>query len=813
MATYQDERALKRRGAAPAAPAGDRRPRDSEAGFSVVGHRTPLLDGRSKAAGQAVYADDIRLPGTLVCKILRSRWTHARIERIDTSRAAALPGVHAVMVGSDAPEKFGVLPISQDETALATDRIRHMGEGIAAVAADDEATALLALSLIEVQVTELPAFLRKQDSVRELRPGEEKLHEHGKGNTNVHKRVEQDFGDSAAAFAAADVVVEGTFEFAGITHAFTEPIAALAQFTPEQRLVLWTSQQVPHYTHLALSKVLGLPMHRIRVIKPCVGGGFGGKSDPFPHEMVVCWLAMKTGRPVRILFDREEVFFSNHGRHPTTTTGRLALNKDGQIAAMGIDALIDGGAFGSFGVVTAYYNGVLSHGPYRLPAFAYKGTRIYSNRPVSGAMRGHGSVNSRHVTECLLDEACQKLGLDPVGVRLRNLLPEFTTLVNGFRITSNGIRQCIETVARKSDWANKYGKLPYGRGIGIGCGFYISGSALPIHKSRLPMSTVHLKVDMDGGVTIHTGAADIGQGSDTMAAQVVAEVLGLPISRMRVVAVDTDMSPVDLGSYSSRVTFMNGLAAKRAAEGLRALLVGAAARISGYAPESFEMKDGWVMNRHWPEASVSYEDALEEALAGRGALQTSGSYTAPPMGQSYKGAGAGLSPTYSFTAYICELDVDPETGFVRPQKVWAAHDCGRVLNPLAVEGQLEGSIHMGLGQALCEEMDYNGGNLVNANLLDYRVPTPTQMPEIDLTLVESIDPEGPFGAKECGEGGLAPILPAVANAVYDAVGLRIRRLPLSPDVVLAAIEKKQREDQRAEPRRPAAAGPAVAAAS
>ena len=793
MATYQDERAWRTLDGELPKPR-DRRASDPEA-FNLIGQRLPLIDARSKVTGQAVYTDDISLPGMLVCKIMRSPWAHARINAIDTSAARALPGVHAVMVGADAPVTFGVLPISQDETALAVERIRHVGEGIAAVAADSEEIANQALALIEWDVTELKPFVKRKDSLRPLRDDEEALHAHCKEG-NIHKRVEQSFGEPEDAFAKADFVAEGSFEFQGITHGFTEPIAAVAHWSPDGRLTLWTSQQVPHYTHMAVAKVFELPMHRIRVVKPAVGGGFGGKSDPFPHEMVVTWLARETGRPVKILFDREEVFFSNHGRHPTSTTVKMAMSRDGSITAMDVDALIDGGAFGSFGVVTSYYNGVLSHGPYRLPSFKYRGTRVYSNRPVSGAMRGHGSVNTRMCTETLLDELCDQAGLDPIEVRLQNLLPEYCTLINGFRITSNGIKECIEAVAGKSDFANKRGKMPYGRGIGIGCGFYISGSALQIHKSRLPQSTVHLKVDMDGGITIHTGASDIGQGSDTMAAQVVAEVLGLPISMMRVIAVDTDLSPIDLGSYSSRVTFMNGNAAKRAAEALRTHFIEAASRISGYAVESFEMREGYVYNRHWPEASVKYMDALEEALAHKGALATSGCYEAPPMGAQYKGAGAGLAPTYSYTAYVCELEVDDETGFITPLKVWAAHDCGRALNPIAVEGQIEGSIHMGLGQVLSEEMDYNGPNMLNANLLDYRIPTASQMPELDVTLVESIDPEGPFGAKECGEGGLAPILPAVANALYDAVGVRPRKLPLTPDVVLAAIEKKAREDRR-----------------
>ncbi|MBN95549.1 MAG: hypothetical protein CL928_16025 [Deltaproteobacteria bacterium] len=796
MGTYQNKRAFREVANDLPDPDGDRRQDDSK--FNLIGKRTPLIDARDKVTGQAIYTDDIQLPGMLICKIFRAPWAHARIDKIDTSKAEALPGVHAVMIGTDAPIKFGVLPISQDETALAVDKVRHQGEGVFAVAAESEALALEAFDLVDIEVTQLKPFLNKKDSVRDIRDDEEKIHEHCRYDNNIHKRVEQEFGDPSGAFENAAYTAHASFEFQGVTHAFTEPIAAIAHWTPDERLVIWTSQQVPHYTHLALSKVLELPMHRIRVIKPVVGGGFGGKSDPFPHEMVVSWLAMKTGRPVKILFDREEVFFSNHGRHPTSTHVGMAVSDEGKITALDVDALIDGGAFGSFGVVTAYYNGVLSHGPYRIPSFKYRGTRVYSNRPVSGAMRGHGSVNSRLCSEVALDMICAEAGWDPVEVRLKNTLPEFTTLVNGFRITSNGIRECIETVARKSNWSDKHGKLPPGRGIGIGCGFYISGSALQIHKSRLPQSTVHLKIDMDGGVTIHTGASDIGQGSDTMAAQVVAEVLGLPMERMRVYAVDTDMSPIDLGSYSSRVTFMNGLAAKRAAEQIRDMLIEAAVSISGYAKESFELRDSWVYNRHWPDASVRYMDALEEALADRGALIASGSYTAPPMGLGYKGAGAGLSPTYSFTSYICELEVDAETGFITPCSIWAAHDCGRVLNPIAVEGQIEGSIHMGLGQVLCEEMDYLGPALVNGNLLDYRVPTPTQTPHMDVTLVESIDPEGPFGAKECGEGGLAPILPAVANAVYDAVGVRVKRLPMTPDVVLAAIERKARADRKQE---------------
>jgi 4-hydroxybenzoyl-CoA reductase alpha subunit len=782
--------------------------RDRDQDFNIVGQRLPMVDARAKVTGQGLYTDDMKLPGMLHCRLLRSAHPHARIVDLKTDEVLAMPGVVAVATADDAPTTFGVLPISKDEPTFAKGKAVHIGQPVAALAAEslEEADAAVRAWARAVEYETLLDFLTSKDSAREVRENEERIHAWGKRKDNVQKQVEQEFGPVDEGFAQAQVVREANFVFPGVTHAFTEPHATIAHFTGDGRLTVYSAQQVPHYLHMVLAEVLGMDMHRIRVVKPMVGGGFGGKSDPFPHEVAVAVLSRKTGRPVKIRFDREEVFLSNHGRHPTHTGIRLAVDKTGKILALDLDALIDGGAFGSFGVVTTYYNGVLSHGPYRLPAFRYRGRRTYTNKPPSGAMRGHGSVNSRHAFEVLLDEAAHELGMDPMDLRMGNLLPEHTTTINGFRITSNGIRQCLERVREASGWDERYGKLPYGRGLGVGCGFYISGSALQIHKSRLPQSTVHIKIDVDGGITVHTGAADIGQGSDTMVAQCVAEVLAVDMSRIRVKATDTDLAPVDLGSYSSRVTFMNGNAARRAAEQIRDMLLDAAARVTGYARELFVMRDGLVLNTHWPEHSLDFNEALREALADRGALIATGSYQSPPMGMTFKGAGAGLSPTYSFSAFVCELEVDPDTGFVRPLHVWAAHDCGRALNPVAVEGQIEGSVHMGLGQALMEDMDYLGGSLRNANLLDYKCIDPVFTPEIDVLIVESIDPEGPFGAKECGEGGLAPILPAVANAVFDAVGVRIHRLPLTPDVVLRALQRKRRSEDRERQRVAQAAG-------
>jgi 4-hydroxybenzoyl-CoA reductase alpha subunit len=762
-----------------------------------VGARVPLIDGVAKVVGSAVYTDDIKLPGMLIGKILRSPHAHAKIVSIDASEAEKISGVRAIVTGSSGMAKFGVLPISKDEVALAVEKAIYIGDCVAGVAAEDEEIALAACAALRVEYEVLDAFLKPEDSLREI-ARELKLHPETRHASNLQKEVSQSFGDVDAAFAKSAHVARGDFRFIGVTHAFTEPHCVIAHYEPTGRLTVWSATQVPHYLHRDLAAVMELPMHRIRVIRPMVGGAFGGKSDPFPHEMIAALLSRKTGRPVKIRFDREEVFLTNHGRHPTKTKMTVSCTEAGSITGLEIDALIDGGAWGSFGVVTTYYNGVLSVGPYRLENFRYRGRRVYTNKPPCGAMRGHGAVNSRFAYEVLIDELAEKCAIDPAEFRLRNLLGSNTTTLNGFRITSNGTEECIRRVVQASGWREKRGRLPYGEGMGIACGFYISGSALRINWNKVPQSTVHLKIDMDGGVTLHCMAAEIGQGSDTMLAQCVAEVLGLPIEWIRVFSSDSDTDPIDLGSYSSRVTFMAGTAARRAAETIRAKLCLAASRLTGYNAEGFDTRGAEVVYLPRPDIKVPYLDAVIEAIAGTGALIAKGCYhDAPPMGGTHKGAAAGLSPSYSFQAYVTHVKVDPETGFVRPQKVWAAHDCGKALNPLAVEMQIEGCLHMGMGQALMESFAYNKLNVTNANLLDYKIPSAIEMPEVEVFIVESNDPEGPFGAKEAGEGPLLPILPSIANAVTDAIGIRLFELPMTPDRVLAAIEAKKRAEATA----------------
>jgi 4-hydroxybenzoyl-CoA reductase subunit alpha len=765
---------------------------------STVGSRFPLIDSMEKSTGQGIYIEDMRFPDMLHARLVRSPTASMRIDSVDFSDAAEVEGFIAGLAPGEpgTGNTFGVLPISEDETPLPSPNALYSGALVAAVACETEVAAREAALKVRVNGEVLTPVLRPKDALKET---DTPIHANTVGGTNIHKAVDQEFGDVDGAFKGADVVTGGEYVFDGINHGFTEPIGCIAVPEANGRLSLYSATQVPHYLHRSLAKVLEMPMHRIRVYKPLVGGGFGGKSDPFPHEMVAALLARKTGRPVKMIFDRDEVFLNNHGRHPTEYKIKVAADREGRLLGLDAHSRIDGGAWGSFGVVTTYYNGVLSQGPYRLPSFRYSGRRVYTNKPASGAMRGHGAVNARYALETALDEMAEKLSLDPFDLRAQNALPANTTTLNHLRITSTGFLECLERARERSGWNDKFRKMPYGKGIGLGCGFYISGSALPIHRTRTPQSTVHIKIDVDGGVTIHSLAADIGQGSDTMLAQCVAEAMGVNMNRCRVFAKDTDTAPIDLGSYSSRVTFMAGNAALRAGEAIFRKLQRACASLTGKSAEGFvKSADEAYTHLDDPGVVVPFMDALREALADNGALIAKGAYRAPKLGGAFKGSGAGLSPSYSYQAFVAEVDVDAETGFVRVEKIWAAHDCGKALNRLAVEGQLEGSVHMGMGQALTEQMLYlNNGQLRNPSFLDYKIPSPVDTPEIEAIVVESNDPEGPLGAKECGEGALAPIIPAIGNAIYDAIGVRLHEVPMTPERVLKAIEQKRKAEEKA----------------
>jgi 4-hydroxybenzoyl-CoA reductase alpha subunit len=752
--------------------------------FALIGKPTPKIDGLAKATGTLQYADDIQLPGMLHAKTLRSPHAHARIRSVDVSAALALPGVHAVITGRDLPERYGVIPWTQDETALALEKVRFIGDPVAAVAAVDEDTANQALRLIKVEYEPLHAYFDPRESLVRHDPA---IHE-GKKDGNISKHVELVFGDVEGELKASDLVLEDDYTFHGTTHAAIEPHCAVATQAADGLLTVWSSTQITHYVHRALAKVLGLDPARIRVVQPALGGAFGGKSDPFSLEFCVAKLAMITGRPVKMLWTREEVFYAHRGRHPMQLHYRTGVTKDGRIRAVDARILIDGGSYSSFGLVTTYYSGQLLTGPYDFPTYRFHSTRVFTNKPPCGPKRGHGSVQPRFAFEVQLDEVAERLGLDPIELRRRNFQGGHTRTVNGQRITSNGFLKCLEEVERASGWQQRRGKLGRGRGLGIAGSMYISGTNYPVYPNEMPQAGIQIAAERSGRVTVFTGGNDIGQGSNSMVACIVAEELGLDLAQVRVVAADTDLCPVDLGAYSSRVTFMVGNAAIDAARKLRALIVDAVATEWKVEPARVRLINGRVIDLEDCARSISSAQALQITEARHDTLGTTGSYNTPKLGGDYRGGTIGASPAYSFTAHVVEVQVCEETGRIRVERCWIAHDCGRALNPMIVAGQMEGSAYMGIAEALLEEHGVNRFGLhAGPSLLDYRIPTAIDTPELAARIVESLDPEGPYGAKEAGEGPLHPSIPAISNAVFDAVGIRLRHLPFTPGKVLEQL--------------------------
>jgi 4-hydroxybenzoyl-CoA reductase alpha subunit len=757
----------------------------------VVGRPYPKVDAAAKVTGQTKFADDIFLPRMLHCKILRSKVAHARLLSVDVSQALAMPGVVAAATGRDFPIAFGILPVSQDEHALANERVRYVGDPVAAVAAIDEDVAFAALDAIEVAYEPLRSISSIEEAVATPSP---RIHDYGEGG-NFHKLVAMEFGDTDAGFARAEKIYEDLFFYDGSTHLPLEQHAAVADFGPDGKLTLWTSTQTPHYVHRALAKVLEMPASRIRVIATPNGGGFGGKSDPFNHEIVVAHLSRVTGRPVKICLTREEVFYCHRGRHPTLMKVKTGVTRDGAITAMHFQTVLDGGGYGSYGVASTYYTGALQTVTYEIPAYRFDGARVFTNKPPCGPKRGHGTPQPRYALEVQLDRIACDLGLDPGAMRKAHLQPGNSLTANFLKIGSMGLEACIDKVLEASGWRQRRGKLPYGRGLGLACSSYICGAGLPIYWNAMPQSGVQLKLDRGGGVTVFCGSTEIGQGSDTILAAIVAEVLGIDPFDIRVVTGDTDLTPVDLGSYSSRVTLMTGNAALQAAERAREMLVKATAERLAVPPARIALAEGRVFDVEDPEKGMSFIETVVAAESKFGTLGTVGSYSPPPSAGRYRGAGVGPSPAYSYSAAVAEVAVDPETGIVTVPKVWIAHDVGKCINPVLVVGQVEGSVYMGLGEILMEEMAYRanvGGNVVHKfpSLLEYKSPTTKEMSEVVTFLVEDPDPNGPFGAKEVGQGPLLPIPPAVANGIFDAVGVRVDEVPATPEKVFKALKAK-----------------------
>jgi 4-hydroxybenzoyl-CoA reductase subunit alpha len=760
-----------------------------------IGGYVPMVDGPEKVSGRAKYTADLIRPGMLAGRIFRSPYSHAEILEVDISQALRLPGVKAVVTGADCDKTFGVLPIARSEHPLARDKVRYRGEPVAAVAAVDDATASQAIARIRLKVRELPAYYTSQEA---LAQGAVAIHAHRANN--IERDVLFELGCVAQGFAEADLVREASYNCAEVCQNQMEMHAAVADYDAERdRMTVHASTQVPYYVHLMLARILDMDMSRIRVLKPHVGGGFGCRTEALNVELIAALLARRAGGCVRLMINREETFITHRGRPQTDIRLKLGMRSDGRITAVECECCQRGGAHSGYGVVTILYAGSMLYAIYDLHNVKYLGQRVLTNTPPCGAFRGHGTVDIRFAFESLLDQMAHELALDPIAVRRANYMtaPAFTD--NDLMVNSYGLPQCVDWVEHASGWKTRKGRLAkdsLGRrkGLGFACSHYISGASKPVNWTGEPHATVKIKLDFDASIVVLSGAADIGQGSSTILVQTVAEVLGLDLARVRVVTGDSEVVPKDNGSYSSRVTFMVGNAAIEAAHNLKRVLVAAAARKLDARPEEIECL-GEIYRAGAQDKGLTFNEVVTEALRDTGTITVTGNYSTIPQshgGKKYRGSAIGGTMGYSYSAQVVEVSVDEDTGVVSVDKVWVAHDCGKALNRLTVEGQVQGSVWMGMGQAMSEETAYHEGLLITGNMLDYRVPTIEDSPPIEVGIVESNDPHGPFGAKEAGEGSLAAFLPALTNAIAAAIGVRFNDLPVTPDRVFAAIEKRRR---------------------
>ena len=783
--------------------------------YHVINTRAPRLDAPAKVTGRAKFIDDMTLPGMLYGALLQSPLPHARILNVDTSRAERLPGVKSVVTAKDAGlVKYGVSPARYDENLFCHDKVRYVGDEIAAVAAVDPETALEAASLIQVDYEALPAVFTVEEAMAEGAP---LIHE--RYSRNICAEVHQEFGDVEAVLEACDLIRTDVFRNKRQDAAFLEPNGCIADYDLSNgRLTLYSSTQVPHYVQRTVAMVLGLPVGKVRVVKPYVGGGFGPKAAASPLDLSASLLSMKTGKPVKMNYERNQVFLFSRARHQFTHTLTTGVKKDGTIMALKNECYLEGGAYASFGIATVYYAGSLLGAPYRIRAMKYDGFRICTNRPACGAQRGHGGVAARAAWEQQIDFLAEELGMDPLKMRLKNSMSAGDVTVNELHTSSFGMKECIEGVAKGSGWKEKKGKMPRGKGIGMACGFFVSGAGYPIYRSDTYHATVTVKLSEDGGTAhVYTAAAEIGQGSDTTLAMIAAEALGVPLSAISLSSGDTDFG-IDLGAYSSRTTLMTGHAAKEAAEDAKRQVLEVLSEKLRVPADRMDVKDGRIVfegekpdfsgirtmyikeHRGWldnPEAQdhLSFKEAARLAYLVKGTIVGRGKYKPGRLGGKFKGAAVGTSPAYGPSAQVVEVTVDEETGKITVDRMTDAHDCGLAINLTSVEAQMQGSLSMGLGEALFEEVKFDDrGRILNADLGEYKIATALDMPNVDTIIVESNEPNGPFGAKEVGEGAIMPTIPAILNAVYDATGVKISELPLTPERVYSArkAEKKKK---------------------
>ena len=753
-----------------------------------IGKRLPRVDAVVKATGEAKYAGDLSLPGMLHGQMLRSPYPHARILHIDTDKARRLSGVHAVVTGKDTSGfKAGGISAQGDEPYLALDKVRFIGDAVAAVAAIDAEAAEEALDLIRVEYEELPAVV---DPLAAMNADAALIHEHAP--RNISFKTDLSYGDVDQAFRKCDYVREDRFETAPIRHGFLEPHAALAVWDHSGQVSFWGSKQSPYFTYRNLAKALNIPLSKVRVIQPYIGGGFGGKNEMFNVDFSAALLSRKTGKPVKIVVSQQEVLFAYRQRHPTVIDLKTGLKKDGTILALEAHIIADGGAYLSIGALSLYLMCAFFCMPYRLPNMKAKGYRVYTNTQPSCAMRGHGVPQSRFAAEVQLDLAAKEMGIDPVDLRLKNALKPGETTPNGFKITSCGLEESIMGARKIIDRWKKQQKKDNVRkkhGIGIGCYGYVSGPRMAGHNTAGAV----IKVHEDGGISLATGSTDVGQGSDTVLSQIAAEVLGVRLEDIRYGMVDSDITPLDPGTFGSRVTFVTGNAVRIAAEDARGQLAEVAANALEANPCDIVFKDRKVYVAGSPDQSMPFSKLVKIAqYSGTGRTILGRGYWAPQDLQvpDFKTGRGNMSAAYSFGTQVAEVEVDTETGFIKVTRMAMVHDCGQPLNEMLMEGQLEGSAIGGIGHTLTEEIVRKEGRTMNPSFLEYRMPTTLDVCPLEIRHTDTYEEMGPFGAKETGEGIQVSVVPAIVNGIHDAIGIAFKRIPVTPMMVLDALKEK-----------------------
>ena len=753
----------------------------------IIGSRIPRTDYFRKVTGDAIYTADLKLPKMLYAKVLRSPLPHAKILHIDTSRAEKLPGVKAVVTGFDGyGVKWGVFKYTQDHAMLPTDKVRYVGEDVAAVAAVDEETALEALELIKVDYEPLPAVF---DPVEAMEEGAPLIHEEYPRNINIHVHIE--VGDVDKAFKEAYLVREDTFRASGEAYAMMEPYAVVAWYNGGY-LDLWMPNAGPHVRAKALSNLLKLPLNRVRVRRIDIGGAFGGRSEVSPGDFIASLLSIKTGRPVKLVLTREENAIATRQVHDIIATIKTGVKKDGTIIAKEYRVIYDGGAYSSTGPIATSIPYYVYEETYRLPNVKYDGYRVFTNKGIRGMYGCHGRAflagNELH-----LDLLAEELGMDPIEIRLKNGIKVGEETATGSKIISCGLEEAIKRAAEESGFKEKMEKYEKGsgKGIGMGCVAIMCGFPMGFRSG----SSCYVKLNDDGQATIVTGVVDNGQGNESMMVQIASEVLGIPPEDINIVNADTEVTNLDPGAYSQACAFVSGNAVKRACEDARAQILELASERLKVPPEELDLRDRMVVWKKDPEKKIPIRWVVRDAffrgrpVMGKGAYMPKISFEREWVKNPY-GQMAG---TFSYGVSVAEVEVDKRTGRIKIPFYVAAHDCGNPINPMAVEGQLEGSIQQSGVATIMEENRWSGGFLLNPDLLEYKVPLACDMPEIKTILVRSNDPEGPFGAKE---GGLTIRMngySAVACAVYRALGIPIKEFPYTPDRVLEAIEKKEKE--------------------